>query len=96
MTRINNGFNALPVENLEPPAANDVAKKQPASEAPVQNEIAAQTTTPSELTPAPLTDPLTKNLVQEQLATAAKKKATTVAEELPKESLSLNFTKVQY
>ncbi len=93
MTRINSGFSPLPIDNLEAPTGNQVATQQPASQAPVQNEVASQTTTPSELAPAPLTDPLTKNFIQEQLA-AADKKGKQVAEELPKESLALNFTKI--
>jgi hypothetical protein len=95
MTRINSGFDSLPIQNLEAPTGNPVATTQPASQAPVQDEVAGQTTTLSELAPAPLTDPLTRNFIQEQLSAADKKKdPTTLAEELPKESLTLNFTKI--
>ncbi|MGC2197419.1 MAG: hypothetical protein WA628_22285 [Terriglobales bacterium] len=95
MTRINSGFGSLPIENLEAPTGSQVATKQPASQAPGQNEVAGQTTTSSELAPAPLTDPLTRNFIQEQLAAADKKKdKTTLSEELPKESLALKFNKI--
>jgi hypothetical protein len=87
MTRINSGFDSLPIENLEAPTGNQVATKQLASQAPVQNEVAGLTTTSSELAPAPLTDPLTKNFIQEQLAAADKTKGTQVSDEGPEESL---------
>ncbi len=93
MTRINSGFDSLPIQNLEAPTGNPAATRQPASQDPLQNEVASPTTTLSELAPAPLTDPLTKNFIQEQLSAADKKKdPTTLADELPKESLAPNFT----
>lgn len=95
MTRINSGVNSLPIENLEASTGNQAATKEAASQAAVQNEVAGQTTIPAELAPAPFTDPLTKNFVEEQLAAADKKKdKNTVSEELPKESLTLNFSKI--